>query len=72
MSLDNYTGSTPARIDSSTPNWADIIILAQPRSPADDLGLARFTVTSISRKTGAFLVIFKSACGTQQVTVNVQ
>ncbi|MCA1619942.1 MAG: hypothetical protein LC795_11640 [Acidobacteria bacterium] len=72
VSLDNYTGRTPARIDASTPNWADIIILAEPRNPADDLGLARFTVTSISRKTGAFLATFKSACGTQQVTVNVQ
>ena len=72
VSLDNYTGRTPARIDASTPNWADIIILAEPRNSADDLGLARFTVTSISRKTGAFLAIFKSACGTQQVTVNVQ
>ncbi|HEY0170140.1 MAG TPA: tetratricopeptide repeat protein [Pyrinomonadaceae bacterium] len=72
LSIDNYTGSTPARIDSSTPNWADIVILAEPRSPADDPGLARFTITSISRKTGAFVAIFKSACGTQQVTVNVQ
>ncbi len=72
VSLDNYTGSTPARIDYSTPNWADIIILAEPRNSVDDLGLARFTVTSVSRKTGAFLVVFKSSCGTQQVTVNVQ
>ncbi|MET0625018.1 MAG: hypothetical protein ABW250_18875 [Pyrinomonadaceae bacterium] len=72
LSIDNYAGSAPARIDSTTPNWADIVILAEPRNPADDLGLARFTITSISRKTGAFVAIFKSACGTQQVTVNVQ
>ncbi|HEX8283687.1 MAG TPA: tetratricopeptide repeat protein [Pyrinomonadaceae bacterium] len=72
VSLDNYTGRTPARIDPTTPNWADITVLPEPRNPADPLGLARFTVTSISRKAGTFLAIFKSACGTQQVTVNVQ
>ena len=60
----------PARIAPSTPNWADIIILAEPHTPADGNG-ARFTITSVSAKTGAFVVTFASPCGKQQVTVNV-
>ncbi|HEX8559535.1 MAG TPA: tetratricopeptide repeat protein [Pyrinomonadaceae bacterium] len=71
LTLDNYAGRTPARINPSTPNWADIIILAEPRAPADGDG-ARFTVTSVSAKTGAFVVTFTSPCGKQQVTVNVK
>jgi hypothetical protein len=70
LSLDNYASRHPARIEPSTPNWADIIILAEPRTPADGNG-ARFTVSSVSTKTGAFLVTFTSPCGKQQVTVNV-
>jgi tetratricopeptide (TPR) repeat protein len=72
VSLDNYAGRTPARIAPSTPNWADIIILAEPRNPSDAEGVMRFTVSSISTKTGAFVVTFASPCGKQQVTVNVQ
>ena len=70
LSLDHYAGRTPARIDPSTPNWADVIILAEPRTPADGNG-ARFTITSVSPRTGVFIVSFTSPCGKQQVTVNV-
>jgi hypothetical protein len=71
VNLLNYTGRTPARITPSTPNWADIIILAEPHKPEDG-NSTRFTITSVSAKTGAFLVTFSSSCGKQQVTVNVQ
>ena len=71
VNLLNYTGRTPARIQPSTPNWADIVILAEPHKPEDGNG-ARFTVTSISAKTGAFLVAFASPCGKGEVKVNVQ
>lgn len=71
LSLDNYAGRAPARIDPSTPSWADISVLAEPRAPADG-NVTRFTVISVSAKTGAFLVTFTSPCGKQQVTVNVQ
>ena len=69
--LENYTGRTPPRIEPSTSNWADIIILAEPRKPEDGNG-ARFTITSTSAKTGAFIVTFASPCGKREVTVNVQ
>jgi tetratricopeptide (TPR) repeat protein len=71
LNLENYAGKTPPRIDPSTANWADIIVLAEPRTPADGNG-ARFTITSVSGKTGAFSVIFNSPCGRQQVMVNVR
>jgi Flp pilus assembly protein TadD len=66
-----YTGQTPPRIEPSTPNWADIAVLAEPHKPEDGNG-TRFTVTSTSAKTGAFLVTFTSPCGKAEVTVNVQ
>ena len=69
--LENYAGRTPPRIEPSTSNWADIIILAEPHKPEDGNG-GRFTVTSTSAKTGAFLVTFASPCGKREVTVNVQ
>ncbi|MDT7779153.1 MAG: hypothetical protein QOC99_1665 [Acidobacteriota bacterium] len=70
LSLENYTGRTQPRLDPSTANWGDIIVLAEPRTPADGSG-ARFTITSVSGKTGAFNVTFSSPCGKQQVAVNV-
>ncbi|HWS86345.1 MAG TPA: hypothetical protein VN282_05255 [Pyrinomonadaceae bacterium] len=69
--LENYAGRTPPRIEPSTANWADIIILAEPRRPEDGNG-GRFTITSTSAKTGAFVVTFASPCGKREVTVNVQ
>jgi hypothetical protein len=69
--LENYAGRTPPRIEPSTSNWADIIILAEPHRPEDGSG-ARFTVTSTSAKTGTFIVNFASPCGKAEVKVNVQ
>ena len=71
VNLENYTGRAPARIEPSTTNWADIAVLAEPRKPDDGNG-ARFTVTSTSAKTGAFLVTISSPCGKAEVKVNVQ
>ena len=66
-----YTGTTPPRIVPSTPNWADIAVLAEPHKPEDGNG-ARFLITPTSGKTGAYLVTFNSPCGKGEVTVNVQ
>ncbi|HEX8189209.1 MAG TPA: hypothetical protein VF586_12715, partial [Pyrinomonadaceae bacterium] len=66
-----YTGQTPPRIEPSTPNWADIVVLAEPHKPEDGNG-ARFVITSSTAKTGAFLVTFTSPCGKGEVSVNVQ
>ncbi|HEX8069249.1 MAG TPA: tetratricopeptide repeat protein [Pyrinomonadaceae bacterium] len=57
-------------IEATTANWADIIVLREPQDPAPNA--ARYTVTSISRKTGTFLVTFKSSCGTKAMAVAVK
>jgi tetratricopeptide (TPR) repeat protein len=71
IGVENYTGTSAPRINSSTTNWADVIVFPEPRVPSDGNG-ARFTITSTSRNTGTFNVIFASSCGKQQVAVNVQ
>ena len=71
ITLENYAGPTPPRVNASTENWADIIVLAEPHAPADGNAL-RFTITSVSAKTGTFNVTFSSPCGKRQVAVNVR
>ena len=71
LGVENYAGQAPPRISASTDNWADIIVLAEPHT-SEDGGGARFTISSVSNKTGAFLVNFSSPCGKQRVTVNVK
>lgn len=71
ITFENFKGAGAPRIDASTPNWADILIVAEPRAPSDE-NSARFTISSVSRKTGTFRVTFDSPCGKQQVVVGVQ
>jgi tetratricopeptide (TPR) repeat protein len=71
VTLENYSGPKPPRIVPSTSNWADIIILAEPRTETDG-ETARFTVSSISSRAGTFLLNLTSPCGKRQVTVNVE
>ena len=71
VGLLGYTGQTPPRIEPSTPNWADIAVLAEPHKEEDGNG-TRFLVTATSGKPGAFTVNFTSPCGKGAVTVNVQ
>jgi Tfp pilus assembly protein PilF len=71
LTFENYSGASPPRVRPSTPNWADISILAEPLKP-DDGGRVRFTIISVSGKTGAFVVTFATPCGKREVTVNVR
>ena len=59
-----------ADVNATTNDWADIIILREPQDAPSDT--ARYTITSISKKTGTFLVTFKSPCGTKEVAVTVK
>ena len=59
-----------ADITTSTRDWADIIIL---RAPQDDANApAQYTITSTSKKTGTFIAVFKSPCGTKEVAVTIK
>jgi len=69
VTFENYTGASTPRVETSTDNWADIVVLASPRTERTS---ARFTVNSVSSKTGAFVVTFTTPCGKQNLAVNVQ
>ncbi|MDQ3917237.1 MAG: hypothetical protein M3348_01935 [Acidobacteriota bacterium] len=71
LKLEGYAGKGAPRVNPSTENWADIIILAEPHAPADGDAL-RFTISSVSSKSGSFNVTFSTPCGKQDVTVNVK
>lgn len=58
-------------LDATTPNWADIVILREPQGSSDAAETARYTITSVSKTTGTFIVTFRSRCGTQKVAVTV-
>lgn len=58
-------------VKAATRNWSDIIVLAEPLS-ASDADSIKFTITSISRAAGTFIVTFTSPCGKQDVAVTVK
>ncbi len=60
------------KIRPATPNWADIVILAEPRTDADAENARRFTISSVSAKPGLFTVTFATPCGKREVAVTVQ
>jgi tetratricopeptide (TPR) repeat protein len=59
-----------ADITTSTINWADILILREPQDAASTT--AHYTISSISKKTGTFVVVFASPCGNKEVAVTVK
>lgn len=71
LTFESYSGASPPRVTPSTPNWADIMILAEPRKPEDGTGL-RFSITSVTSKTGSFAVTFATPCGKLDLPVNVR
>jgi hypothetical protein len=65
-------GSTKlAGVSAATTNWSDIIVLREPQGGADTNSL-KFTITSISKASGNFIVNFKSPCGAHKITVTVK
>jgi tetratricopeptide (TPR) repeat protein len=59
------------KITASTPNWADIAVFPQAGLRADATERV-FTVTSISKNTGEFTVVFKTPCGNREVKLTVR
>ncbi len=62
-------GSSNADITASTNAWADIVILREPQDPA--VNAARYTITSVSKKSGTFIVNFKAPCGAKELAVTI-
>ncbi|MDQ3256912.1 MAG: hypothetical protein M3R15_23970 [Acidobacteriota bacterium] len=59
------------RVRAATNNWSDIIVLAEPPS-STDANTLKFTISSISRAVGTFIITFTSPCGKQEVAVTVK
>lgn len=59
------------KITATTANWSDIAVFPQSGVRADARGRV-FVITSISKKTGEFMVSFKSPCSTKDVKVTVR
>ncbi|MBA3714464.1 MAG: hypothetical protein H0W76_18725 [Pyrinomonadaceae bacterium] len=59
------------RVRAATTNWSDIIVLAEPPS-STDANTLKFTISSISRAVGTFIITFTSPCGKQEVAVTVK
>ncbi len=72
VTLNNPGGADVLKVSAATRNWADIIILAEPRTAADAADTARYTISSISQKAGTYIVTFTSPCGKQEVAVEVK
>jgi hypothetical protein len=61
-----------SKVSARTPNWADILILAEPRKPEDDASAQRYSISSVSGKPGRYTVTFTSPCGKRDVQVEVK
>ncbi|HYO90621.1 MAG TPA: hypothetical protein VEQ40_03265, partial [Pyrinomonadaceae bacterium] len=60
-----------ASLTASTPNWADIAVFSETKTNIES-GVFNYSITSVSKRTGTYTVIFKSPCGTKKITVNVR
>lgn len=68
----NFNGANgAASIEASTPDWADIAVFAEPKTNIES-GVFNYSITSVSKRTGSFTVVFKSPCGTKRITVTVK
>ncbi|MBD0326751.1 MAG: hypothetical protein ICV68_09980, partial [Pyrinomonadaceae bacterium] len=67
----NLSGADPGSLQASTPDWADIAVFAEPKTNIES-GIFNYSITSVSKRTGTFSVVFKSPCGTKKITVNVR
>jgi hypothetical protein len=57
------------RVVVTTPDWSDIAVLSEGR--ADGGGWLRYSVRSVSKRTGAFAVSVKTPCGSLTIPVKV-
>jgi tetratricopeptide (TPR) repeat protein len=67
----NLSGAEPGSLQATTPDWADIAVFAEPKTNIES-GVFNYSITSVSKRTGTFSVVFKSPCGTKKVSVNVK
>jgi hypothetical protein len=70
ITVSSQSADGPAHVTATTKNWPDIVVL--PESRGKPGGPVRYSVVSVSKRTGVYAVHFKSPCGTKTVPVTVQ
>jgi tetratricopeptide (TPR) repeat protein len=63
-------GTSMDGITATTSDWSDLAVFPEPKSTTNS-GVASFSITSITKKTGIYTVTFKTPCGSKDVTVRV-
>ena len=66
VTLDGLTGAADIKPVSS--DWANMAVFPEPAEG----GSFKYTITSLSKTTGTFDIIFKSTCGSKNLTVRVK
>lgn len=57
------------RITVTTPNWSDIAVFSEGR--VGDKGWVRYSVRSVSKRAGVYVVRFTTPCGSHNIPVTV-
>ena len=71
MVVARLEGGDLTRLTATTPNWSDIIILREPTSQTEP-DTVRFTISSISKTAGTFIITLKSPCGAKEIRVTAK
>jgi hypothetical protein len=66
VTLDGLT--TAADIQPVSSDWSNMAVFPEPAEG----GSFKYTVTSISKMTGTYDILFKSPCGSKSLTVKVK
>lgn len=65
--------ATAEGVTAQISDWSAIAVFPEPKSSAEgNANTVSFSIASISKKTGSFIVTFKSPCGSKDVTVTVK
>jgi hypothetical protein len=66
VTLDGLTGA--ADIQPVSSDWANMAVFPEPAEG----GSFKYTITSLSKMTGTYDILFKSRCGSKNLTVRVK
>lgn len=62
-------GPGEGRVTVTTPDWSDIVVFPEGRTGGN--GWVRYSVRSVSKRTGVYRVYFKTPCGSRTIPVTV-
>lgn len=68
LTLDGWSGR--GDVSATTSDWPDVAVFAEPRGTNPNAFV--YSITSVSKRVGTFVVTFKTPCGMKKVTVHVE